>query len=66
VSKEYAKWGKLVRTRCEVVTATYLNTSGIIGAAYAAGAHVLGPAVAGTDGAAVQPAPGAGVASRRS
>lgn len=44
VSKEYAKWAKLVKTRCEVVTATYLNTSGIIGAAYAAGAHVLGDA----------------------
>jgi polyphosphate glucokinase len=41
VSKEYAKWGKFVKTRSEVVTATFLNTSGIIGAAYAAGAHVL-------------------------
>lgn len=38
VSKEWAKWGRLVKTRAEVVTATYLNTSGIIGAGYAAAA----------------------------
>jgi len=49
VSKEYAKWGKFVKTRCEVVTATFLNTSGIIGAAYAAGAHVLGTPDPSTD-----------------
>jgi polyphosphate glucokinase len=58
VSKEWAKWGKLVKTRCEVVTATYLNTSGIIGAAYAAGAHVLGahtdvPTGEATEGSAI-------------
>jgi polyphosphate glucokinase len=37
VSKESAKWGKLT-TRAELVIAEYLNTSGIIGAAYAAAA----------------------------
>jgi polyphosphate glucokinase len=59
VSKEYAKWGKLVKTRCEVVTATFLNTSGIIGAAYAAGAHVLG--AGGTATAVRHAEPAAGV-----
>ncbi len=49
VSKEYAKWGKLLRTRCEVITASFLNTSGIIGAAYAGGAHVHGPIGTGSD-----------------
>lgn len=49
VSKEFAKWGKYLKTRCEVVSATYLNTSGIIGAAYAAGAHAHGAIVAATD-----------------
>jgi polyphosphate glucokinase len=61
VSKEWAKWGRFVKTRCEVVTATFLNTSGIIGAAYAAGAHAVGasgahtdvPTGGGADGAAV-------------
>lgn len=38
VSKEYAKWSRFVQTRAPVLTAAYLNTSGIIGAAYAAGA----------------------------
>lgn len=38
VSKEYGKWSRYVQTRAPVVTATFLNTSGIIGAAYAAGA----------------------------
>ena len=38
VSKEWAKWGRLIKTRAEVVTARYLNTSGIIGAAWAAAA----------------------------
>jgi polyphosphate glucokinase len=39
VSKEAAKWQKYVTTKAEVVLAEYLNTSGIIGAAYAAAAH---------------------------
>lgn len=42
VSKEFGKWGRYLKTRSEVVTATYLNTSGIIGAAYAAGASADG------------------------
>jgi polyphosphate glucokinase len=58
VSKEYAKWGKLVKTRSEVVTATFLNTSGIIGAAYAAGAHVLGGGDAHTPVGRTEPASG--------
>jgi polyphosphate glucokinase len=45
VSKEWPKWGRLVKTRAEVVTARYLNTSGIIGAAWAAAA-VAGGGVA--------------------
>jgi polyphosphate glucokinase len=45
VSKEWAKWGRLVKTRAEVVTAGFLNTSGIIGAAWAAAA-VAGGGVA--------------------
>ena len=42
VSKEWAKWGRLVKTRAEIVTARYLNTSGIIGAAWTAAAVVGG------------------------
>jgi polyphosphate glucokinase len=38
VSKEWARWGRWLQTRAPVVTATHLNTSGIIGAAYAAAA----------------------------
>jgi polyphosphate glucokinase len=49
VSKEYARWGKFVKTRCEVLSATFLNTSGIIGAAYAAGAQMRGSTSAPTD-----------------
>ncbi|MEZ4595832.1 MAG: ROK family protein [Chloroflexota bacterium] len=49
VSKEFPRWGKYLKTRSEVVSATFLNTSGIIGAAYAAGAHVHGAIEAPTD-----------------
>jgi len=38
VSKEWAKWGKWSETKAPVVLARFLNTSGIIGAAYAAAA----------------------------
>ncbi len=38
VSKEWDKWGRWSRTTAPVVLARYLNTSGIIGAAYAAAA----------------------------
>ena len=38
VSKEMAKFGRFLHARAPIVTATYLNTSGIIGAAYAAAA----------------------------
>jgi polyphosphate glucokinase len=58
VSKEFAKWGKYLKTRSEVVTATYLNTSGIIGAAYAAGAHAHGAIEAPTGPSAYEPEEG--------
>ena len=38
VSKEYAKFAQYLQTRARLATAAYLNTSGIIGAAYAAAA----------------------------
>jgi len=38
VSKEWGKWGRWSETRAPVVLARFLNTSGIIGAAYAAAA----------------------------
>ncbi|MFO1539359.1 MAG: polyphosphate--glucose phosphotransferase [Chloroflexota bacterium] len=36
VSKEWAKWGRHLRARTPIVLARFLNTSGIIGAAWAA------------------------------
>jgi polyphosphate glucokinase len=39
VSKEYAKYSKWLKSRAPMVTAKYLNASGIIGAALAAGDH---------------------------
>ncbi len=44
VSKEYAKYSKWLKSRAPVVTAKYLNASGIIGAALAAGGHEDAPA----------------------
>jgi polyphosphate glucokinase len=38
VSKEWSKWGRWSETKAPVVLARFLNTSGIIGAAYAAAA----------------------------
>jgi polyphosphate glucokinase len=38
VSKEWARWGKWAVAKAPIVLARYLNTSGIIGAAYAAAA----------------------------
>ena len=43
VSKEYAKYGRWLKSRAPIVTARYLNTSGIIGAALAAGRHEEAP-----------------------
>jgi polyphosphate glucokinase len=43
VSKEAPKWQRYITTRAELVLAEYLNTSGIIGAAYAAAARQLEP-----------------------
>jgi len=43
VSKEYAKYGKWLKARAPIVTARYLNTSGIVGAALAAGGHEDAP-----------------------
>ncbi len=45
VSKEWPKWGRLVKTKADVVTARFLNTSGIIGAAWAAAAVAGGGVV---------------------
>jgi len=61
VSKEFPRWAKYLKTRAEVVSATYLNTSGIIGAAYAAGAHVHGAIEAATDVPVREPLEDAGV-----
>jgi purine-cytosine permease-like protein len=36
VSKEYAKYSRFLTARAPIVTAQYLNTSGIVGAALAA------------------------------
>lgn len=44
VSKEYAKYGKWLKSRAPIVTARFLNTAGIIGAALAAGGHEGAPA----------------------
>ena len=44
VSKEYAKYGKWLKARAPIVTARFLNTSGIVGAALAAGGHEDAPA----------------------
>ncbi len=38
VSKDWPRWGRFIKARAEVATATFLNTSGIIGAAWAAAA----------------------------
>ena len=43
VSKEHAKYAKWLTSRAPIVTATFLNTSGIIGAALAAGGHEDAP-----------------------
>jgi polyphosphate glucokinase len=58
VSKEWARWGRLVKTRAEVVTARFLNTSGIIGAAWAAAAVAGGGAIVPTDSPGSEPGPG--------
>ncbi len=43
VSKEYAKYSRWLKSRAPIVTARFLNTSGIIGAALAAGGHAVAP-----------------------
>jgi polyphosphate glucokinase len=43
VSKEFAKYSRWLKSRAPIVTAHYLNTSGIIGAALAAGGHEVAP-----------------------
>lgn len=43
VSKEYAKYSKWLTSRAPIVTARYLNTSGIVGAALAAAGDVEAP-----------------------
>ncbi len=44
VSKEYARYAKWLKSRAPMVTARYLNISGIVGAALAAGGHEEAPA----------------------
>jgi polyphosphate glucokinase len=53
VSKEATKYWQYLEARCELVQARHLNTSGIIGAAYAAGlaAHEAATSDVGTSGA---------------
>ncbi len=43
VSKEYARYGKWLKSRAPIVPGRFLNTSGIIGAALAAGGHEDAP-----------------------
>jgi polyphosphate glucokinase len=43
VSKEYDKYSKWLTSRAPLIPATFLNISGIIGAALAAGGHVEAP-----------------------
>jgi polyphosphate glucokinase len=43
VSKEYARYGKWLTSRAPIVTARFLNTAGIVGAALAAGGHDEAP-----------------------
>jgi polyphosphate glucokinase len=43
VSKEHARYAKWLKSRAPIVTARFLNTSGIIGAALAAGGHEEAP-----------------------
>jgi polyphosphate glucokinase len=43
VSKVHARYGKWLKSRAPIVTARFLNTSGIIGAALAAGGHEGAP-----------------------
>ena len=43
VSKEYARYAKWLKSRAPIVTARYLNISGIVGAALAAGGHEEAP-----------------------
>lgn len=49
VSKESKRYWKHLQTRCELVKARYLNTSGIIGAAYAAALAVHEEGVPATE-----------------
>ncbi len=50
VSKEYAKYGKLLSSHAPIVTAQYLNTSGIVGAALAAAGVGIAAAVISREG----------------
>jgi polyphosphate glucokinase len=43
VSKEHAKYAKWLKSRAPIVTASFLNISGIVGAALAAGGHEEAP-----------------------
>jgi polyphosphate glucokinase len=54
-SKDYAKYSKFLTARAPVVTAQYLNTSGIVGAALAAAGVGIAAAVPASEDA---PAPG--------
>ena len=56
VSKEYAKYARYLSARAPIVTAQYLNTSGIVGAALAGAGVGIAAAVIAREGA---PAPAA-------
>ena len=51
VSKEYAKYSRFLTARAPIVTAQYLNTSGIVGAALAAAGVGIAAAVLASDDA---------------
>jgi len=60
VSKEYAKYSRFLTSRAPIVTAQYLNTSGIVGAGLAAAGVGIAAAVI-----AREDAPGPGTAASR-
>jgi polyphosphate glucokinase len=52
VSKEYAKYSRFLTSRAPIVTAQYLNTSGIVGAGLAAAGVGIAAAVIAREDAA--------------
>ena len=58
VSKEYAKYAKYLSARAPIVTAQYLNTSGIVGAALAGAGVGIAAAVIAREAASAPAAAG--------